>query len=328
MTSAQRNYTTTEKECLAVFWAITLLRPYLERQRFTIRTDHDSLTCILSITPSEGRLARWRLRLAKFDFDVKYRPGIKNLIPDALSRIENTGDDKRPLDDEIPTSYVDQPLANEHEYPEQDMYPDDWDTSPCYLSTTSLVHEPITVEEWLHEQSHDSMCQDLHTQAESLKTNHFTMDEQGILVRMHPSHGHVQIVVPEKLRPRVLLAHHSSAVAGHPGVRRMYNTLTRGYYWPTMIVDVHATVRACETCARDRMQFIQHTNPLKLFPAKRPLDDVAIDIMGPLPKTTHGKLYILVMMDRYSKLCRLAAMTNVRAETIARAFVEEWVFTS
>jgi len=107
----------------------------------------------------------------------------------------------------------------------------------------------------------------------------------------------------------------------------MYNTLTRGYYWPTMIVDVHATVRACETCAKDRMQFIQHTNPLKLFPAKRPLDDVAIDIMGPLPKTTHGKLYILVMMDRYSKLCRLAAMTNVRAETIARAFVEEWAFT-
>ena len=143
--------------------------------------------------------------------------------------------------------------------------------------------------------NHIIMCQDLHTQAERLKKNHFTMDEQGILVRMHPSRGHVEIVVPEKLRPRVLLAHHSSAVAGHPGVRRMYNTLTRGYYWPTMIVDEHATVRACETCARDRMQFIRHTNPLKLFPAKLPLFDVAIDIMGPLPKTTHGKLYICLL---------------------------------
>jgi len=67
LTPAQRNYSTTEKECLSVFWAISLLRPYLEGKHFIVRTDHDSLTWILSITPSEGRLARWRLRLAEFD---------------------------------------------------------------------------------------------------------------------------------------------------------------------------------------------------------------------------------------------------------------------
>ena len=94
-----------------------------------------------------------------------------------------------------------------------------------------------------------------------------------------------------------------------------------------MGVDVYATERACETCARDRVQLVRHTNPLKLFPAKRPLDDVAIDILGPLPKTTKGNLYIVFIMDRYSKLCRLEALSNVRASSLARAFVEQWVFT-
>jgi len=322
MTDAQKNYTTTEKECLAVFWAITLLRPYLEGTRFTIRTDHNALTWILSITPSEGRLARWRLRLAEFDFDIQYRPGVKNLVPDSLSRIETTGVDTCVLDEEIPTFTVYDGFEN----PESEMYPDAWDIVPCYLSPDELVPEPITVEEWLHEQSLDSLCQNLQAEAESGKRTRFRMNEQGVLIREHPSNNNQQIVVPERLRPRVLMLHHHPVVAGHPGVRRMYDTLRQGYYWPTMIVEVFATVRACETCARDRAPLSRHTNPLKLFPAKRPLEDVAIDILGPLPKTSQGNLYILVMMDRYTKLCRLQALSNVRASTIARAFVEAWVF--
>jgi len=325
MTDAQRNYTTTEKECLAVFWAITLLRPYLERTRFTIRTDHNSLTWILSITPSEGRLARWRLRLAEFDFDVQYRPGVKNLVPDALSRIETTGTDDRPLDEEIPTFLITSEEADNR--PEMDMYPEDWDVVPCYVSPTDFVVEPITVQEWLHEQSLDSLCQELQAQVDANKTDRYKINEQGVLQRVHPVNTQTQIVVPERLRSRVLLSHHNAAVAGHPGVRRMYETLRKGYWWPTMIVSVYATVRACETCSRDRVQLVRHTNTLKLFPAKRPLDDVAIDILGPLPKTTRGNLYIVVIMDRYSKLCRLESLSNVRASTLAKAFVESWVFT-
>jgi len=175
MTDAQRNYTTTEKECLAVFWAITLLRPYLERTRFTVRTDHDALTWILSITPSEGRLARWRLRLAEFDLDVQYRPGIKNLVPDALSRIETTGVDTRALDEEIPTFVI--TSTEEGDHPELGMYPEDWDVVPSFLAPADITPEPVTVTEWLREQSTDSLCQELQAQVDAKKTDRHQMNE-------------------------------------------------------------------------------------------------------------------------------------------------------
>ena len=42
MSSAEKNYDTTNKECLAVVWAVLSLRPYLEGTRFLIRKDHDA----------------------------------------------------------------------------------------------------------------------------------------------------------------------------------------------------------------------------------------------------------------------------------------------
>jgi hypothetical protein len=70
LNSADRNYSTTEKECLAIVWAVTHLRPYLEGTNFTVRTDHHALRWVMNLSDAQGRLARWRLRLAKFTFTV------------------------------------------------------------------------------------------------------------------------------------------------------------------------------------------------------------------------------------------------------------------
>lgn len=50
LNNAERNYTTTERECLAVVWSILMLRPYLKGVKFTVRTDHSAMKWILALT--------------------------------------------------------------------------------------------------------------------------------------------------------------------------------------------------------------------------------------------------------------------------------------
>jgi RNase H-like domain found in reverse transcriptase len=71
MNTADRNYFTTEKECLAIVWAVTHLRPYTEGNSFTVQMDHHALRWVMNLSDAQGRLARWRLRLAEFDFKVE-----------------------------------------------------------------------------------------------------------------------------------------------------------------------------------------------------------------------------------------------------------------
>ena len=104
LNDAERNYSATERECFAVVWAITTLRPYIEGARFTIRTDHDALRWLMTLTDSSGRLTRWRLRLLEFDFEIVYRPGRVHQVPDALSRLLALRNDTEPMDDDIPSA--------------------------------------------------------------------------------------------------------------------------------------------------------------------------------------------------------------------------------
>jgi hypothetical protein len=53
-----------------------------------IRTDHHSLRWVLNLSDAQGRLARWRLRLLEFDFEVQYSPGKQHHAADTLSRLK------------------------------------------------------------------------------------------------------------------------------------------------------------------------------------------------------------------------------------------------
>lgn len=86
LTSAQRNYSPTERECLAVILAIEFFRPYVEGTDFTVITDHASLLWLLNVKQPTGRIARWILRLQSYNFTLVHRKGKFNVVPDALSR--------------------------------------------------------------------------------------------------------------------------------------------------------------------------------------------------------------------------------------------------
>ncbi|CAN8065809.1 unnamed protein product [Agarophyton chilense] len=98
----EKNHSVSEKECLAVVWALQTFRPYLMGDHSTVFTDHASLRWLLSILEPSGGLMRWRLRLAEFGFDVQYGKGSCNTQADALSRLVTTGEALPVKDDEIP----------------------------------------------------------------------------------------------------------------------------------------------------------------------------------------------------------------------------------
>lgn len=88
LNSSETNYSATEKELLAIVWAVKQFRPYLYGKRFKIVTDHKPLQWLMNLKEPNSKLVRWRLKLEEYDYEVIYKKGILNSNADALSRLE------------------------------------------------------------------------------------------------------------------------------------------------------------------------------------------------------------------------------------------------
>nr|GEV13765.1 hypothetical protein [Tanacetum cinerariifolium] len=89
MNGAESNYTTTEKEMLAVVYAFEKFRSYLIMKKSIVHTDHSALKYLFAKKDAKARLLRWVLLLQEFDFKVLDTKGAENLAGDHLSRLEN-----------------------------------------------------------------------------------------------------------------------------------------------------------------------------------------------------------------------------------------------
>nr|GEY63991.1 reverse transcriptase domain-containing protein [Tanacetum cinerariifolium] len=89
MTHAESNYTTTEKEMLAVVYAFEKCRSYLIMNKSVVYMDHPALKYLFSKKDAKARLLRWILLLQEFNFKVIDTKGAENYAADHLSRLEN-----------------------------------------------------------------------------------------------------------------------------------------------------------------------------------------------------------------------------------------------
>nr|GEY31142.1 reverse transcriptase domain-containing protein [Tanacetum cinerariifolium] len=89
MNDAETNYTTTEKEMLAVVYAFEKFRSYLIMNKSIVHTDHSALKYLFAKKDAKARLLRWVVLLQEFDFKVLDTKGVENLAADHLSRLEN-----------------------------------------------------------------------------------------------------------------------------------------------------------------------------------------------------------------------------------------------
>nr|GEU73363.1 reverse transcriptase domain-containing protein [Tanacetum cinerariifolium] len=89
MNQAETNYTTTEKEMLAVVYAFEKFRSYLIMNRSIVYTDHSALKYLFAKKDAKARLIHWILLHQEFDFKVIDTKGAENYAADHLSRLEN-----------------------------------------------------------------------------------------------------------------------------------------------------------------------------------------------------------------------------------------------
>ena len=80
------NYSVTDLEFLGILEAIKYFHPFLANRKFTILTDHISLTFLKTLKVGQGRIGRWALFLQNYDFEIKHVSGRSNVVCDALSR--------------------------------------------------------------------------------------------------------------------------------------------------------------------------------------------------------------------------------------------------
>jgi len=304
-------YGVTEKKCLAVVWASLKLRPYLEGDRFLVRTNHDCLRWILNIEGSGNpRLARWRLRLSELEFDVAYKPGMTHYLADSISRLESGASDETAFDDAVPEFAT---RAN----------------TVRGLDAANYVGDPtvrgINWDEVLSAQAADGYCQEFVKALNAGRHIPFFEEPEWILLRRAAPDGAHQVVVPAALKEQVLHLEHDATLAGHPGESRMYAAMGRYYYWVGMAANVLFYVSKCDSCALQRVRPLARRSPLTLFPATMPFQDIAVDLYGPHARTAAGHRFILVITDRFTKLVQELQMDGTTAVNCASAVLDYWV---
>lgn len=88
----ETRYSTIEKECLAIKWALDSLRYYLLGREFDLHTDHRALSWINSMKDQNARVTRWYLALQPFTFRIQHKAGKSNVLADYLSRLASIAD--------------------------------------------------------------------------------------------------------------------------------------------------------------------------------------------------------------------------------------------
>ena len=330
-------FSTTEKEALAVIYALKHYRHYLQFQKEPIKimSDHKPLVWLAAQKDDTSRLGRWAMLLAATNYQIVYKPGKKHGNADALSRLPVRQDKKS--NPELTSK-----SCEEHQ--------DTLDAKQSSLE--SLAEIPVNIvtedgnniENMVKCQENDDLCQQIRRYmrdgelnventikpATWVKQIELFQEKNGLLYREtqapQRNHKYLQLVAPYSIRKRILHIFHNSVTGGHFAYQRTYLKISAKFYWPNMREEIHEYCKACIDCTANRAPGPKaFLKPLEL--ATRPNQVIGVDFLGPIkPMSPQGNKFIMVMTDKFSKFVRIAALPDLKAETAAKALMEEHVF--
>lgn len=281
LSAVERRYSQTEKEALALIFAVERLKYYLLGRQFDLVTDHKPLEVIFGERSKPcARIERWLLRIQGYKFKVIYRSG-KNNIADPLSRL-------------LP----DNPnIQTENEVYERNLI----------MFVTELTPRALVLADIRRELQSDP---DLQMLREELLTNRtpsnkvfsHIKDELGIVddILIRGS----RIIMPAGLRERTL----QNAHEGHPGIVKMKDRLRSKVWWPNMDAQAENFVRSCDACQKVGKNIIQEEFHRRQLP-DGPWQDLAIDFKD-LPDGS----YLCVVVDYFSRYIEVTVMKTITAK--------------
>lgn len=130
-----------------------------------------------------------------------------------------------------------------------------------------------------------------------------------------------QIVWPTKFRQQFMELAHGGMTGGHLGRRRTAATIQSRAYWPSWSSDLECFLRACQPCAQYHRGALPRHAKMQTFLSGEPWERVSIDLTGPHPKSSRGNVYILTLVDHFSKWAEAIPLSTHTAPVIARALV-------
>ena len=350
LSSAEKNYCVTRRELLAVVFFTKYFRPYLLGHEFTIRTDHSALKWLKDTPEPIGQQARWLERLEEFNYRVEHRPGSKHGNADAMSRKPCRQCHREDPLDVVPSVNTESVSVNEREGPMSLNICFGVDTGNTGGVEIRSVHfdEPQDGSDWKHERIKaayendpevgeihrllsDSqervpweavVGKDRHTKAYWQQWERLRLFD-GILYRqwksLDGSHAGYQLIPPVKVRDRLLEIAHTGRTGGHLGMRRTKEQLQRRAYWVGWTNDVERYCERCAECCRYHRGPPRRQGELQVTAVGEPFERVAIDLTGPHPVSRSSNIYILTVVDLFSKWAEAVPLRNKEAVTVARA---------
>ncbi|KAM1936791.1 hypothetical protein ACFX15_014018 [Malus domestica] len=293
---AQLNYSTTEKELLAVVFALDKFRSYLLGTKVIIYTDHAALKYLFTKKEAKPRLIRWMLLLQEFDIEIRDKKGSENVVADHLSRMVHE-EDAVPIMETFPDEQLMSVKVSELWYADLVNY---------------LVSKHVPSELLKH-------------QGDKLKKEaRFYVWDDPYLWKYCPDQV-IRRCVHDSEFNAILTFCHTYACGGHFGTNRTaLKVLECGFYWPTIFRDARTFCMSCDRCQRTGNIGPKQKMPQTPIFSVEIFDVWGIDFMGPFP-SSHGFLYILLAVDYVLKWVEAKA-TRTNDSRVVADFVKTNIF--
>ena len=287
---AQENYSTTEKEMLAIVFACEKFRPYILGSHVVIHTDHAAIKYLMAKKEAKPRLIRWVLLIHEFDLEIKDKKGSDNVIVDHLSRVERN-------------KVEDEEIGVTENFPDEQLFQLSFQL-PWYVDIVNYLACGVVPSEFSYQQKR------------KLRTDsrYYIWDDPLLFKR-----GADMIIrrcVPESEQCKIMNECHASPYGGHfSGERTAHKILQSGFYWPTVFRDCTEWVKLCDRCQKIGNISSSNEMPLRGIMVVKIFDVWGIDFMGPFPPSFRN-LYILLAVDYVSKWVEAIACPRNDANTV------------